>query len=357
MPVNPHRWRLLALRMARHRGWYLAAACLAFLICVVFGIAYLVQAAPTLFTASATVRSLTFTVGNASDSAGIFNSDTSHIGLVLISPTTLTSDDGEKLNCVANTTFSAVKLLRMAMPQQLRIALEVENKGVLRYTLSPPAQIADPYLTIAIDAHSNLDGLACAPEQPKNRNGEWRIQATDPGSILEFAAHFAAPVQSVPTQAAPMIAGPDPELDIPLADASSLLLQGDIPSSSASPFRPRSTLQLIRSNRIIPLTDGFNLRDLRQASIKQLRFNPDTPSLNLDIAGAAKHIVIRMGEGQVEESESRFTSYRPHSFSTFITAAGTLLAGLGTIAAGYVAAHEFWRDNKRKKKRKKVVKS
>jgi len=110
------------------------------------------QPIPTVFRANLRTRSLVFVAGTNPDSEGIFNSDFSRVTLTLTTPAHLEpagpSYSGEHLAppilCVANTVFDRVRLVNMTVPENLRVALDAESDGLLRYTLIP--QFHPPHL-------------------------------------------------------------------------------------------------------------------------------------------------------------------------------------------------------------------
>jgi hypothetical protein len=313
---------------------------------------YLTRPAATRFHATVRTQSLSFSLGPWPDSAGIFNSDAASVDLTLLGPTVIRSDTGSSRRCAPGTAFGKVKLLAVATFEKLRVGLDVENGGLLRYTLTPAAAGSDPFASVLVDEESSRNGLACEPQNPTLPVGEWRVLPSESGDPLAFSVRFASTSTARWAAAGSAAKIPASEQNIPLADSTTVLFQGE----SGLVNSDKNQIRLLRSDRPINLASGLTLGGLEKASIVRLSFDPGSQWLDVTVAGSARKIAVKIGGEDISEAEMRLALLLPSRLGGFATAVATVLGALATICYAYFYIREQRRlEREREPAQRKAV--
>lgn len=326
---------------ARHKRLGRLAILLAICGMIFFAIRYFVQPLPSMrFHATTNAQSVSFRLGSWPDSAGIFNSDTTRINLVLTSPIVLHFDTGSSIMCSAGSSLAGVRVVSMSADSQQNVSLDVQKDGLLHYALMPEFRTdssdnssstkpKDLFVNILVDEKSNVRGVACEGAASGLKPGIWRMTPRSAGLPLEFSINFVPTLDHEKRDPASPPDGPDAEHEIPLADASSIKIQGTGGGANGS----ESQLQLLSSGQHVSLSEGLMLEGLRDTSIASLAYNAHSHLLAVDVAGVAAKIGIKSGNEQIQQTENRFGTLFPEKTAELMSALATLLCAAATLAA------------------------
>jgi hypothetical protein len=294
----------------------------AILVGAVGAFIFLLQRAPTTFRAKVHTKSLIFKLGRW-DSAGLFTSETGRVNITLETKSQLTSDAGQKLNCDAGSVLHDVRVLSMSMPEGLKVDLEVEGKGILRYVLS---QKNGSPLSLEIGTGETVQSdLKCGQEGGVRGRAVWTVTplSNEQESGLEFLAKFGL--------AADRDGAPDNDVlseeNITLEDASGVLFERQGESAVVG----ADDQLVLNEGAPIAIPNGLRLDDLIGAKIERLNFDPREAALDVTVAGKARGIEIKAGGRETQVAETWLESLFHISWSSFIKA---VIGVLSSLAVG-----------------------
>jgi hypothetical protein len=304
---------------------------------------FLIPTSEARFLAQVDTRTLMFQLGHLNENAGIFNSDSRRVNMV-IGQVRVVAGDGSSSQCDSGAQLRGVKMAYQETASGEGVALYAEPNGLVRFRFTPHKSAAVPYLTVQFDEKSDLQGLSCLRMKPKTRDGELQIFAPAPDIALEFWVDFSALPLGAKQDKKHPTTGPDDETGIPLADGSTLYFQG-----SEGLVGSGSELVMFPSERKVQLEQGLIVDQLKSVVISTLHFDPKDNFFHAEVAGQAKSINVKFGDAEETEKEIRLPIHEWGSLGEDAVWLAPILGSLLTLYGMILQIQHGWMQHEDRK--------
>jgi len=300
----------------------------------------LAKPASARFHADIQTKSVSFSLGDWTDSAGLFASDQNLVDITFQTPCAIKSETHEISSIAQGLHFKKVKLHSLDTSVGLRVFLDVENPGILHYALKS-GSAKPPRMSLLLEDRSEV-----GPVIKFSKTGhevEWWISSANPdaGAIgnqateMEFSVSFAG-------------VAPAPEEKISLSKGSGITF--DFGGRSAIANGLTSNLSLVEDGRSFDVPDGLRLGGLQRASVETLSVDQNATLLHVIVAGTASEITLKAGEDEMPLVAQGWDRLRPQDKVHWFT---DLVEAVTAIATVFVAFYTKKLKNEEDPDRKK----
>lgn len=300
----------------------------------------------THFSASIHTRNISFVAGHRTNTAGLFNSGSYPVDIVLHSRCRITSFDGPIPRDTGETlALRKVRLMALDTTEGSHVDLAV-IEGFLRVRLTRPAAIKDAIAIIRLDRGSEVQGDALLNQYAHNApDVEWRLSpAVD--RTFEMSVYFL---------------GQSPASErIELQDGERVSFERNGRSGILG-----SESQITLSKRPIRLTEDLKLNHLRNAIIEALTLRPSPgpkahqdpaalplDSMDVEIRGDSDDILAIDGTRRSQMAETLLDRFWPASLANRTKVFGALFCAFATVVFAYMKRKWFDSGSRKRRPRK-----
>jgi hypothetical protein len=304
--------RLPTRRRSTNRWWWLGCVGAVLIVLVL-----LLQSAPTIFRARVHTKSLVFTIGRW-ESAGLFTSETERVDITLQTASRLTADTGQVLSCEAGSILHDVRFLSMSVPEGLKVDLNVEDRGVLRYTLTSQKSTKSP-LSLEIGTGEKVrSNLECGQKNGLQPKAVWAVEPSSSNDADESSLEFVVRLGLSPDLDKASHQETLLEENITLEDGTGVLFERLGESSVVGSDADQLVLPNLQTPTAIP--NGLRLNELSDAKIERLNFGTGLEALDVTVAGKAKGIKVKTGGRETQKTQTWLERLFNISWSSLIKA-------------------------------------
>jgi hypothetical protein len=310
----------------RVRLWLLLAGLIVLIAVACF---YLIPTSKTKFSAKTHTPKLEFSLGDWPGNAGIFNSNSQRVSMVL-GQVMVEADDGSFAQCDSGAQLGNVKLSSLPTVAGEDVTLSAGEDGYLHFLLALPPAADGIFVIVKFDEKSDLRNFPCLKTKSQKDGGELRISA--------LTGHDANPQGSRNLRFRVKFALPQDEPNIPIIDGSAMDVYGQ-----EGPCGSPGELVIHPGERKIELEQGFIIEGLQGGKIHWLHYEPDGNYIDVDVRGTARS--IRAGGAEQTLTQDRIRLEWGPLADWAVAVATFLLAGV----TFYQITVEIQRENNKSK--------